>query len=98
MCCLRLISVAVSDKSILTTNQNLSQPSAQIVVIINSKNGNGATESFSFHRLMNSVLSRLLGKSVFCYLDDIIASTHISDNFAALINVFSRLSEAGLKV
>ena len=55
--------------------------------------------SFSFHRLMNSVLSGLLGNSVFCYLDDIIvASANISDKFATLTNVFAKLSETGLKL
>ena len=55
--------------------------------------------SFSFQRLMNSVLSGLLGNSVFCYLTDIIiASPNISDNFATLTNVFFRLSEGDLKL
>ena len=53
----------------------------------------------SFQCLMNYVLSGLLGKFVFCFLDDIIvASSTVSDHLATHANVFSRLSEDGLKL
>ena len=48
---------------------------------------------------MNFVLSGLLGKSVFCYPDDIIVVfINILDPFTTFTNVFSRLSKAGLKI
>ena len=53
----------------------------------------------TFTRLMNSVLSGLLGNSVFCYLDDlIIASKDPHEHLATLNQVLSRFSDAGLKL
>ena len=51
----------------------------------------------TFMRLMNSVLSGLLGHSVFCYLDDVIvASSNVTEHLATLTDVLSRFAKAGL--
>ena len=53
----------------------------------------------TFVRLMNSVLSGLLGDSVFCYLDDlIIASKNVSEHLDTISTILSRFSKAGLKI
>ena len=53
----------------------------------------------TFMRLMNTVLSGLIGKDVFCFLDDvIIASNSISEHLHTLSLVLSRFEEAGLKI
>ena len=51
----------------------------------------------TFTRLMNSVLSGLLGNSVFCYLDDIIvASKDLHSHLDTLSQILSRFAKAGL--
>lgn len=53
----------------------------------------------TFQRLMNSVLSGLLGKHVFCFQDDvIIASKSVPEHFKILSQVLFRFQEAGLKL
>ena len=53
----------------------------------------------TFTRLMNSVLSGLMGNSVFCYLDDvIIASKTVHEHLDTLSQVLSRFAKAGLKL
>ena len=49
----------------------------------------------TFQRLMNSVLFGLLGKNVFCYLDDIIIASKASqEHFSILSQVLSRFESA----
>ena len=51
----------------------------------------------TFTRLMNSVLTGLLGNSVFCYLDDVIvASKNVTEHLDTLSQVLSRFAKAGL--
>ena len=48
---------------------------------------------------MNSMLSGILGKHVFCFLDDvIIASKESQEHFSVLPQVFLRFASAGLKI
>ena len=51
----------------------------------------------TFSRLMNSVLSGLLGHNVFCYLDDVIvATTDVQTHLSTLTQVLSCFTKAGL--
>ena len=52
----------------------------------------------TFQRLINSVLSGLPGKHVFCFLDDIIASKDSEEHFSVLSQVLLRFESAGLKI
>ena len=53
----------------------------------------------TFQRLMNSVISRLLGKNVFCFLNDIIISSKDSkEHYSIFPQVLSRFESAGLKI
>ena len=53
----------------------------------------------TFQRLMQQVLSGILGKNVFCFLDDvIIASPSIEEHLHTLSHVLSRFESAGLKI
>ena len=48
---------------------------------------------------MNSVLTDLLGNSVFCYLDDlVIASKSVPEHLDTLAQIFDRFANAGLKI
>lgn len=53
----------------------------------------------TFQRMMNSILSELIGKICFVYLDDIIIfSTSIEEHLISIERVFRKLQEANLKV
>ena len=54
---------------------------------------------FTFSRLMNNIFSGLIGKSMFCYMDDIIImSKDLNEHFDRLESVLKRLQESGLKI
>ena len=52
----------------------------------------------TFQRMMNSVLSGLIGKNVFCFLDDVIASKDLPEHFRISSMVLSCFQSAGLKI
>jgi len=53
----------------------------------------------TFQRLMNSVLSDLIGKDCLVYIDDVIVfSTSLQEHMISLEKVFKRLNEANLKI
>ncbi|RCN24913.1 reverse transcriptase, partial [Ancylostoma caninum] len=52
-----------------------------------------------FQRLMDTVLGDLLGKEVFCYIDDIMVCTETKERHLELLKeVFSRIQKAGLRL
>lgn len=53
----------------------------------------------TFQRLMNNVLSGLQGIKCFVYIDDIIVyGKTLADHNEKLVEIFNRLSQAGLKL
>ncbi len=53
----------------------------------------------TFMRLMTTVLSGLIGQSVYCYLDDvIIASKDLNEHLQLITEVLTRFSKAGLTI
>ena len=53
----------------------------------------------TFVRLMDRVLHGMLGKNVFCYIDDLIVATNtVEEHLTVMQKVLERLNQAGLKV
>ena len=82
-------------------------PSSRAVTAFSTPNGHFEfkrmpfglkTAPISFSKMMNTLLSDLLGRGVYAYLDDVIIySKDPESHFQTLENVLSRLKNAGLK-
>ena len=82
-------------------------PSSRAITAFSTPNGHFefkrmpfglAAAPISFSRMMNTLLSDLLGKNVYAYLDDVIIYNKDPDShFETLEKVLSRLKSAGLK-
>ncbi len=82
-------------------------PSSRAVTAFSTSNGHFEfkrmpfglkTAPLSFSRMMNTIMSDLIGKNVYAYLDDVIIfNKDPESHFTTLMEVFVRLKNAGLK-